>query len=894
MSDSHRNRQHVYLFPHGRSVSKELLDEVNETLNTLAFDVTTSTTSTSSWDYDDLQKISTATRNIEVSLMHQIMQFTKRSHMVAAWDRFVNMHGEREARLERHRSTYEQSTRKPSRLLRWVSPLFFNLPLQYLDRTVNYQPWKAFITNLQKDWETSITPLGNIILCTILSREHRLDAHMTAESAFAKRTVSLGMGAFYIAITWVCLAGTGLWTRLLSGFIFAIVSLCILLTVVFDLWSAQSLQDKVPQLFDCFSNPRQTMRSASRSVFGAFSAFGKTRRTTSKSHVRPSYSPKRHGLVQIYGNVPMFYNEHPSSYSDSPEQMHHYSLIRALELKSNFAVLNSSTQIVWYNDLDSYTSSTHQSTLLLSPKTEADAATACEALAEALLPVNETFFTTELLYWVASSGTACQAVNVQGYVSSVSCDTVLPAFCSQSSAIGAAAEPTNKITVYASNLTITGYIRVRSSGPSFRFEGIPYANAPGRFTYSTMYSGNTVLNATAYGPECIQSGVPPPYGSEDYLFLNIYTPYIRQNGTASTEGLKPSDGGNMASRGDVVIVTINYRLSTLGFLALEDGQTNGNFGIADQILALDWVRQYITAFGGDPTRITMFGQSAGAGSVRAMLGSSQTIGKFAAAIPMSNLAGSDYATTYSLYYTISEEVSVAVDPIIEETSCSASDALTCLRDYDAYSLVTLHNVARYNVVDGTIITTDGLILNGTGYVAKVHVMMGNMRDDGAAFIGYPTTTNVTAALAAQYLPTGVANNPLIESYTTGPNVTLDVFNLPAAWGTAPTYPVCEALTTAEYPYGDPSQEYFKCHSGEAMYVWGGLGDLPYRDDQDLLFMQRMVDVWTAFARTYDPNPDAEYLTVRGYNETLAAVNAEAPWEEVTPSNFYTSALRTLQ
>ena len=249
---------------------------------------------------------------------------------------------------------------------------------------------------------------------------------------------------------------------------------------------------------------------------------------------------------------------------------------------------------------------------------------------------------------------------------------------------------------------------------SFRFEGIPYANPPERFTYSTMYSGDSTLNATAYGPECIQSGVPEPYGSEDCLYLNIYTPYIPQNGTASTEGLKPvmfwihggaftsgagsqSDGGNMASRGDVVIVTINYRLSTLGFLALEDGQTNGNFGIADQILALDWVRQYITAFGGDPSRITIFGQSAGAGSVRAMLGSEETIGKFAAAIPMSNLAGSDYATTYSLYYTIPEEVSVAVDPILEEIGCSttsAEDALTCLKNYDAYSLVTLDNVAR--------------------------------------------------------------------------------------------------------------------------------------------------------------------------------------------------------
>ncbi|KZT69948.1 carboxylesterase from carbohydrate esterase [Daedalea quercina L-15889] len=591
---------------------------------------------------------------------------------------------------------------------------------------------------------------------------------------------------------------------------------------------------------------------------------------------------------------------------------------------------------------------------------------ACEALAETLLPVNETFFTSELvyslryltyegaysesqLYYVASSGSTCQAVDSQGAVSSVSCDAVLPALCSQSAAIGAAAEPTNSLTVSASNLTITGYY----DQASFRFEGIPYANPPERFTYSTMYSGNPTLNATAYGPECIQSGVPPPYGSEDCLFLNIYTPYIPQDGTAST-GLKPvmfwihggaftsgagsqSDGGNMASRGDVVIVTINYRLSTLGFLALEDGETNGNFGIADQILALDWVRQYIAAFGGDPTRITIFGQSAGAGSVRAMLGSEQTTGKFAGAIPMSNLAGSDYATTYSLYYTIPEEVYVAVDPILAEINCTTtnvSEALTCLKNYDAYSLVTLENVARYIVVDGTIITTDELVLNGTGHVARVQLMMGNMRDDGAAFIGYTNTTNLTAALEAQYLPTGVANNYLFEPYPAGPNATLDIFNVTAraatdvefrcldqatAWsgvthdlfesvwyyqfnrsyqtpGFSPNYPVCEAPVTAEYPYGDPSQEYFKCHSGEVMYVWGGLGgsDTPYRDDEDLPFMQRMVDIWTSFARTYNPNPDTEYLTVRGYNNTLAAAYAEQSWEQVTESNFYTSALRTLQ
>ena len=171
---------------------------------------------------------------------------------------------------------------------------------------------------------------------------------------------------------------------------------------------------------------------------------------------------------------------------------------------------------------------------------------------------------------------------------------------------------------------------------SFRFEGIPYANPPARFTYPTPYAGNKTLNATAYGPICVQAGTPPPYSSEDCLFLNVWTPYIPSNPSESPERLKPVffyihggaytsgagsqyDGGNMASRGDIVVVTINYRLSTLGFFAHPALNLTGNYGLGDQLTALEWVRANIAAFGGDPDRITVLGQSAGAGSVRLML-----------------------------------------------------------------------------------------------------------------------------------------------------------------------------------------------------------------------------------------------------------------------------------
>jgi carboxylesterase type B len=121
-----------------------------------------------------------------------------------------------------------------------------------------------------------------------------------------------------------------------------------------------------------------------------------------------------------------------------------------------------------------------------------------------------------------------------------------------------------------------------------------------RFTYPSLYSkkGQT-LQATAYGPQCAQGGS----GSEDCLFLNIQTPYVPKQGssahlrpvmfwihgggfTGGTGADPASDGGNLASREDIVVVTINYRLSTLGFFAVPGTDIKGNFGIADQILAL--------------------------------------------------------------------------------------------------------------------------------------------------------------------------------------------------------------------------------------------------------------------------------------------------------------------
>ena len=232
-----------------------------------------------------------------------------------------------------------------------------------------------------------------------------------------------------------------------------------------------------------------------------------------------------------------------------------------------------------------------------------------------------------------------------------------------------------------------------------------------RFEYPTAFTGNKNIDAQSFGSPCVQTGVN---GSEDCLFLNIFTPFIPSenshvplkavmfwiHGGAFTggEGSDPTfDGSALTSRGDVVLVTINYRLSTLGFLALEDGKTNGNFGLADQVAALEWVREHIAAFGGDKDRITIFGQSAGAASVRALTASPPAIGKYAAAVPMSNLAGINFAKPYSFYFTIPENVAQVTNPLLASVGCnvSASDILPCLRAVDAQTLVDVSTASKY-------------------------------------------------------------------------------------------------------------------------------------------------------------------------------------------------------
>ena len=583
--------------------------------------------------------------------------------------------------------------------------------------------------------------------------------------------------------------------------------------------------------------------------------------------------------------------------------------------------------------------------------TRTEAQSACEGFSESLWSLQGDGDFLEYLvyegmdgpYWIAGQdSTDCKSFNPSDReICSQPCDDSLPALCTQSAPLSNLSYADNstawRTTVTSGRQSWTGF----RDKFSFRFEGVRYAAQPERFTYSTVFDMLGQYEALTFGSECVQAG---DVGSEDCLFLNIWTPYLPQTSDVPAEKLKPVmfwihggaftggtgsdptfDGGSLVSRGDVVVVTINYRLGTLGFLALNDGVTNGNFGLADQITALDWVHEHIRAFGGDPTRITIFGQSAGAASVRALLASPKAAGKFAAAIPQSNLAGSNYATTYSDYYTIDEEVSMIVRPILNVTNCtSAASHLSCLREVNPYFLANQSDpdVARYLVVDGTYLTTPQLEVTGQGPVNNVSVLMGFMRDDGAAFISYPLPNDTaTSFLRSNGFNLSTIGPLSVFPEPNGPNTTLDIFNHTALLATdaefrcldeataysaslhtifqtlyfyefnrsyqlsfySPNFPVCQPPPTSTHPYGDPSKEYFKCHSGDLYYVFGSLlfNGLPPRDEYDIPMSQFTVDTWSSFARTHDPTPQLSFLQARGFvNTTAEILRSSQPWEQV--------------
>jgi para-nitrobenzyl esterase len=238
---------------------------------------------------------------------------------------------------------------------------------------------------------------------------------------------------------------------------------------------------------------------------------------------------------------------------------------------------------------------------------------------------------------------------------------------------------------------------------------------------------------------------------EDCLTLQVWTPgldagrrpvlvWLHGGGfTAGAGSLPLFDGASLAARGDVVVVTLNYRLGALGFLPLpallEAGLPGANFGLLDQLAALDWVREHAARLGGDPDNVTLFGESAGAMSIGALLGAPAARGRFHRAILQSGAA----------HHVSPRAAGLRIAELFRDAlGCSSLD-VDALRALPAEALLDaqqrvvdeawrhVEGLAFQPVVDGALLPRPPLETIAAGAARDVALLVGTNRDEWRLF-----------------------------------------------------------------------------------------------------------------------------------------------------------------
>ncbi len=332
---------------------------------------------------------------------------------------------------------------------------------------------------------------------------------------------------------------------------------------------------------------------------------------------------------------------------------------------------------------------------------------------------------------------------------------------------------------------ISGTVVEKDGAPPVRaFKGVPFAAPPvGELRWKPPARAKKwegVRACTKVGAACPQPAVPlftvAEGQSEDCLYLNVWT--AAPAGETSTKlpvmvwihggsytfgsgGQDMYDGTSLARQG-VVVVTINYRLGPFGFLShpalsKESGHGgSGNYGLLDQVAALEWVQRNIAAFGGDPGSVTIFGESAGGGSVMALLMSPLGKGLFHRAISQSGVCFARHLRTSVFGLEAAEKTG---EKLAEKLGCAgAADVAAALRAKSAKELLeaaapAVNPAASEGmgfglVVDGRVLTDDPFVLMNAGKIADVPLLMGTTADEGTIFVTMTPHTKSAAAYRA--------------------------------------------------------------------------------------------------------------------------------------------------
>ncbi len=296
---------------------------------------------------------------------------------------------------------------------------------------------------------------------------------------------------------------------------------------------------------------------------------------------------------------------------------------------------------------------------------------------------------------------------------------------------------------------------VTGTDPGVRvFKGLPFAEPPvGNLRWRAprpVAHWDGVRKADEFGPICMQAagrGGAQTKMSEDCLYLNVWTAaktaserrpvllWIHPGGYTSGSGSAPGTNGEALAKKGVVVVTINYRLGALGFFAYpeltkeSDRNASGNYALMDQTAALEWVQKNIAGFGGDPQRVTVDGDSAGAASIGNLVGSPRTKGLFQRAIAES---GAWLGLSVAHTNTLAE----AEQAGMKSAETVGAHSLADLRALSAADVLKIRGGGP--IVDGWFLPEDVGKVFAEGKQNDIPVLLGSNKDEGTFFL-QPTT-----------------------------------------------------------------------------------------------------------------------------------------------------------
>ncbi|RCV50694.1 carboxylesterase/lipase family protein [Marinitenerispora sediminis] len=450
--------------------------------------------------------------------------------------------------------------------------------------------------------------------------------------------------------------------------------------------------------------------------------------------------------------------------------------------------------------------------------------------------------------------------------------------------------------------TSSGKVRGREDGGVAAFLGVPYAAppfGPGRMRAprpAEPWSG--VRDARSPGPSAPQPGytpamadllAPAPPSGEDCLNLNVWTPapgrtggrlpvmvWIHGGAFRNGAGAVPTYDGTRLAADGVVCVTINYRLGPEGFLLLPDG--TANLGLLDQIAALEWVQANIAAFGGDPANVTVFGESAGAISIAALMAMPRARGLFRRAIAQSGAGHHTHPEEIARRLTRRLAELAGVEPTSEALASAAPERLiaadTALRaemarasDPGEWGESTGGGTSVLPVVDGATLPARPVDAIAAGAGRDVDLLTGTNSDEFRFFL-------VPTGMAPHVTEEAVAG--LMAAYGLDPAAALEVYRAALPGATPgdllaavltdhayriPAVRLAEARSAqgaATYVYeftrATPVRDGLlgACHTAEIGFVFGTLTDPVLGEDAPAELSARMRAAWTSFARDGHP------------------------------------------